>query len=268
MKSSVSFRFAFLLLAGGFVGAVALGAADEALPVLAHARHVLPQLDKEHSRPTPDKPVYFVPVSGGYLQRGPAVAGEDPLLFTTAWPHLRKALASQGYLAAVEGGPFPTLVLTFHWGTLNPDRVEAGMVPSGDDDIAEESSGEVIVNLREMLALTGGVGVESNLQFERDEALERASEDRYFVLVTAYEMAAAMEPKRRKKRLWQTVLSVPSARIGLAAAFGPMVAAGAPFFGRDEGMPKQLNVNVPAGRVDIGTPIVVDHPTESAPKRR
>lgn len=269
MKIRHAFLGASVILAVLATGVPTFARAEPPLPVLINARHSETKLEKRHRHPTPDKPVYYFPIAGGFLQRGPAIAGEEPLTFKETWPLLRKALASQGYLMATKDSPTPTLILTLHWGAMNPDRVESQLRMSDGEESEPESAGEVILNMREMLILTGGAhNYDSHLQFEQDVARERASEDRYFVIITAYDMAAAMEPKRRKQHLWNTILSVPSARTSLAASIGPMLTAGASSIGRHQEQPTEVDIALPQGRVDIGTPIVVDHPTESAPKRR
>lgn len=265
MKVECIFRVGAALLASISAVAVALAQDKEVkLPVLIAARHVDPALAKKHPPPTPAKPAYYLPISGGFVQRGAVYGGaeETPVGLHEVWPALQRALAKQGYRATGENLPPPSLILTFHWGSMNPDRVDAP--PMMGEDGEDEGSGEVITNLREMLVATGGDRLMgSMLSFERDEAMDRAGEDRYFVIVTAYDFAAAMEKPRRKKMVWQASLSVPSARTTLAAAIGPMIAAGAASFGRD-GLPKEVSTPFREGRVEVGPLQVIDHPAESS----
>ncbi len=239
---------------------------EEKLPVLVYARKTDAKVAKTHPRPTPEAPAYYFPIAGGYTERGPSVAGENPVGLHEVWPSLEKALAKQGYLPTGRDLPPPTLILTFHWGSMNPDVMDNEM-DLGD---GETISNQTILNFREMLALTGGhESMQSMLHFERDEATERASEDRYFVIVTAFDFAAALEKPRRKVMVWQTCLSVPSLRTSLAAAIGPMITAGAASFGRDERTPKEIETPYRRGRVDIGEMQVIDHPTEvQTPKKK
>jgi len=239
---------------------------EEKLPVLVYARAAVPEAYRKHPRPTPDKPAYYLPIPGGYKQRGPAIAGDDPIDLNEVWPSLQKALAKQGYLPTGRDLPMPSLILTFHWGSMNPDVMETEISLSDEESITNES----VLNLREMLALTGGQEAsQSFLYMEREAAMERATEDRYFLIVTAYDFDAAMETPRRKVMVWQACLSVPSQRTSLAAAIGPMIAAGASSFGLDERQPKEIATPYRRGRVGIGELRVVDHPAEiETPKQK
>lgn len=265
-KSALAAAVGCVSLFGGLAATSFAQAKEVKLPVLIAARHVDPAVEKDHPRPTPAKPAYYLPISGGFVQRGAVYGGQEtPVGLHEVWPALQKALAKQGYLVTGKNLPPPTLILTFHWGTLYPERMDA--LPATGDDGEDIGSGEVITNLREMLAATGGNRLlDSNLRFERDDAMERASEDRYFLVVTAYDFAAAMQKPRKKKMVWQAVLSVPAARTSLAAAIGPMISAGASSFGRD-GLPKEIATPFREGRVEVGPLEVVDHPTDVPPAR-
>lgn len=238
--------------------------AEDKLSVLIHARRVVAQEDNRHPIPTPQNPVYYYPVAGGYMQWGPAAAGEKQLGVRAVWPYLRKALAAQGYRVAGKDGPIPTLLLRFYWGCMNPDRLEVSTSTDSDDN----STAESILNLREMLALTGGYRLGGPDSLEHDTALNRAGDDRYFVLVTAWDFAGMTAKPQRKQLVWQCILSVPSAGTTFEASLVPMIAAGASAFGKDQREPQEVDISYQAGKVILGPIEVIDQGRTVIPREK
>jgi hypothetical protein len=198
--------------------------------------------------PSKEHPAYYYPVMAGYRERGSLVAGEKSPPATPIAKLLAKALAAQGYLVMGAKTPNPSLILVFTWGYMNPQV----------DDIGDDENPETIFwNQKEMLALVGGNTLKNlNLGFERDDVLQAAREDRYFVVVTAYDFEAAKEKK--KKPLWQAKMSTPSNRVSLAEVLPAMISSGGPHFGRETARPKSVTAPVARqGRVEVGTPTVV-----------
>ena len=81
-------------------------------------------------------------------------------------------------------------------------------------------------------------------------------DDRYFVVVSAYDFEAAKEKK--KVLLWQAKMSTPSHRVALAEVIPSMITAGGPHFGRETKRPESVTAPLAKeGKVEVGTPVVV-----------
>ena len=154
--------------------------------------------------------------------------------------------------------PVPTLILVFHWGYMNPQIDD-----TGDD----ENPSQIFWNQKEMLALVAGNTLKNvgAFGFERDDILQNIRDDRYFVIVSAYDFDAAKEKK--KVLLWQAKMSTPSNRVSLAEVIPSMITAGGPRFGRETKLPESVTAALAKeGKVEVGPAVVVpDSPDEAKP---
>jgi len=211
--------------------------------------------------PTKEQPAFYYPVLAGYREAGSLVAGEKSPPPAPVAKLLAKALAAQNYYVVGTNTPAPTLLLVFHWGYMNPQI----------DDVGDsENPQQQFWNQREMLALVAGntlknIGV---FDFKRADVLQAARDERYFVVVSAYDFAAAKEKK--KKLLWQAKLSTPSNGVSLAEVLPSIISAGGPHFGRETKLPELVNAPLAKeGKVEIGTPTIVDETGKpAAPKKK
>jgi hypothetical protein len=210
-------------------------------------------------RPALGKPVYYYPLLGGYQALGASPAGDDPTPPPLEVAHLVAVeLARQGYLAThavPDGGhlvlaPPPTLVIAVHWGRLHP-VIDAPADPA--------VGGGRYYNENQMLALVGGDSIQDLLLgFGREQIMHEAEQNRYFVVVTAFDYHAARKSHQRVQ-LWQAKMSVPTNGVTLTEVLPAMVRAGGPLFGRETKQPQTLFVPLaPAGKVEIGSPTVTD----------
>jgi hypothetical protein len=199
--------------------------------------------------PTAEKPAYYLMMVGGYHREGLATGGENSEKITAeqVWPPLQKALAAQHYLPATKGTPPPTLLIVFHWGVMTPDILPA----------MSDTTTDTFANGEKMSQLTGGTRVARRFDFDLDyeEARGRATEERFMVIVSAYDLAAANSAKHEKKVIWRARMSAPSAHTTLAASIVPLIASGAPFFGRE--MTRAEEVPWDRTKVEIGEAKVV-----------
>jgi hypothetical protein len=209
--------------------------------------------------PTRAQPAFYFPVVGGYREMGALVAGEKRPPATPVARLLAKALAAQGYLVMGEKTPPPTLLLVFHWGYMNP-QIDDATPAVPPDDPSQALPQQIFWNQKEMLALVAGHTLTDRVMgFEREDVLQAAREDRYFVLVAAFDFEAAKE--RKKKLLWLARMSTPSNRITLAEALPALIASGGPHFGRETDRPQIVTALLAReGKVEVGTPTVVDEP--------
>jgi hypothetical protein len=213
--------------------------------------------------PSREHPAYYYPVVAGYRESGSLVGGEKSPPQIPIARLLAKALAAQGYLVIGAQTPPPSLLLVFHWGYLNP-LIDETVAP--DDPL--QTPQQMFWNQNDMLGLVAGRTL-PNLGpgFEREDALHAAREDRYFVIVSAYDFSAAKEKK--KKILWQAKMSTPSSGVTLPEVLPAMIASGGPHFGRETSRP--ISVTAPIvreGKVEVGTPTVVDEAAKAKDAQR
>ncbi len=216
--------------------------------------------------PSVGHPTFYVPVLGGYLMRGASVAGEPaPPPPTEVAKLVARALATQGYFlfSYDPTKAIPSLVLSIHWGYMNPDMDE-GTTPDGD------STGTSVYNQGEEIALLGGNTMHNlDLDFEREAVMQGIEQDRYFIVISAYDLRAYMGKKHHKELLWQAKMSVPSNRVTLGDVLAGMLDAGAPHFGRESTRPTATMITTgPQGHVQIGTPEVKDYQDAGAGSKK
>ena len=204
---------------------------------------------KNIAPPTKEKPAFYYPVLAGYRESGALVAGEKSPPPNSVAKLLAKALAAQHYYVVGTKTPAPSLILVFHWGYMNPQIDDTGYA---------DNPSAVFWNQKEMLALVAGNTLANlgSFGFEREDILQAARDDRYFVIVSAYDFEAAKEKK--KKLLWQAKMSTRSNRVSLDEVIPSMITAGGPHFGRETKRPESVTAPLAKeGKVEVGTPTVV-----------
>ena len=227
--------------------------------------------------PTPDQPVYYFPVVTGYAERGARLAGkgEEPPPKRNMVHDLAVALAAQGYRVTQEIevpanakassrpgetspatvralSPPPALLLVFSWGSLRPEKLDAGA------DFTFNAPPSVL-NQNQMIGLTAGKNFDSIVDFgtRTEEIWDGVQDDRFYVMVSAYDFEAYNQ-KHKKVLLWVTKMSLPAADVTMAEVLPALIKVGGPLFGRETIGPKVVDVpNVREGRVEVGTPTVV-----------
>jgi hypothetical protein len=222
--------------------------------------------------PSPAKPAYYFPIIGGYKEMGALVAGEKPPAQAAVVHIVAVELAKAGYFTCLHPVPAtaqkpahmafghqPAILILIHWGYMNPQIDDFD--PAGSDP-----SSKVFFNQNQMLALVGGNTLgRLDLNFEREEVMQAAQEDRYFITVSAYDAPAYFE-KKKKVALWQAKMSVPSNGVDFSDVMTALVKAGGPLLGRETVRPKMLMAPLtPEGHVEVGTPTVKDYLDAPAP---
>lgn len=195
--------------------------------------------------PTREHPTYYFPLVGGYHEKGAVVAGEKAPPNIKVIKKLARTLADNGYLVAGVRTPAPTVLLVLHWGSLKPQTDE---VDSGDPDVTQN----MVYNQKEMLALVGAQTLTPLApDFDKEEILQEAEEDRYFVIITAFDFAAARYKK--KVLLWRTKMSVPTGALNLGDVITALITSGGPYLGRETLRPVRVEKPVyPEGKVTLG----------------
>lgn len=228
---------------------------------------------KKVPRPTPEKPAYYVPVTLGYHTAGEIIAGEKPPARAEMIRQLGQALAKEGYVLQAlrpdANKTTPSLILTFEWGYLNPQKTDFGEDPAVVPVDSSQEIPRVIgdFNHREMLTLVAGDSIYRSTLFSESEwerLRDAVDEGRYYVIVSAFDFAASLKGER--VLLWRARMSTERQGIWMDDVLAALVTSGAPIFGRTVDRPQFMSRPLREGRVDIGTPTVVEPPESSRPR--
>ena len=162
---------------------------------------------------------------------------------------LHRELAANGF-ARVSKGHKPDILLTVSYGRgylPNPYTRDTGELTTGVDQTPTMTiTGAMPMQLYDAKT----PGWEANLQKNQFEKL--------YIRVTAWEYPT--QPNAKSKMLWKTIMVVddPDHR-DLNASMEKMLEAGAPYFDKEPKGPEvDIHKPVPTGRVNVGTPEVVE----------
>jgi hypothetical protein len=285
----VSFRRYYLVIL--WVGAFAPSAfaVNDGDKVMVIVNVDLTDEGRKIARPTPEQPAYYVPVILGYHEGGKIIGGEQPPSRQEMLRQLGRALAKEGYvLQAVRPNAnqtLPSLILAFEWGYLNPDTSNFGLMDLTTGEGGTLNPGEVRTksslatgtadyNQAKMVTLVAGAGAAAQLatggsagmlQSDWDMLREAVTEDRYFIIVSAFDFAASL--KGEQKLLWRARMSTQRHGVWMDDVLPALVTVGAPVFGRKT-IPTFTTVPITRGTVKLGPMEIknVDvHPDELKP---
>jgi hypothetical protein len=235
---------------------------------------------KKVTRPTPEHPAYYYPVTRGYTEGGASLVGEKPPPPTADIQRMIfKALAQQGYLLMTKKSP-PSLILMLWWGYKAPVFLGPGAQgqngDGSDNSAGVPMSGRVSLaaNHNEMEELVMGTKYEPDY-WEYDgahpsirlEALTHASRvANYYMMVSALDFKSATQKKTVV--LWTARVSTSRWSHTLDQVLPTLIATGAPLFGRDSDGPHiGTEPLVPIGHVIVGAPVLkTDAPVSAEPK--
>ena len=228
-----------------------------------------PRSETPFSLPTADHPVYYAAFDGGYIEEGDPIANERPPAPGAVAQALARGLAPQHYLPATGQAP-PTVLLIYHWGALNRNSIEIhsglSLGPNQRARIALVAPAAYARRIQQDL-LDERTARETHspvwfpyfIDFHERDILELSRDDRYFVIVSAYDYAAVAH--HQVKLLWRAKMSTRSAGVAMDEALPALIRSGAPYFGRNLDEPQYLDTpEVPAGHVAIGEPKVLAYP--------
>jgi hypothetical protein len=230
---------------------------------------------------SPEKPAYFTLVSAGYHPVGDDY-GEKTLKADDIEHILSQALATNGYFPA-KMPEQSSLLIIFTWGPHN--RVRDNNDPEVQKRNFLERAGLVGGEKFAMKAAKllqeqtdqqdGGSGMPSFVlafinpfkgyamtSSKHDFMLSQARRELYYVIATAYDYPSAVRNQRRL--LWRTRMTVDSAGVSQEQTLSTLIAHAGPFFGKEMAEPEILTPRAREGRVEIGTPTVVND--EAAPQ--
>jgi len=186
--------------------------------------------------PTAAQPATYVAFDGGYIEAGDPIGGLHPPAAAAVAQALAAALAGQHYQAAA-GPPPPALLLVYHWGLLARDTKQIRTVFQLQPNLTARISlvapakyaariGEDLLDRRQPALVRVPI-----LDPRERDLIQFANDDRYFVIVSAYDFASVA--RGDAQLLWRTKMSTRSPGVALADAVPTLLQGGAPFFGRN-----------------------------------
>lgn len=206
----------------GLLGAIAtLGtSATAAETIQAWASAERAHQGRESAAPTMHAPRAYVLVDGGYIEHGDPVANVRPPASEQVELALHRGLAMGHYVPAGEGAA-PDVAIVYHWGVLRSGTV--------DQRFSRGVSSNVRARVR-LVADTQHVrSIERLLENggwrnprERD-LLTYASDDRHFLVVSAYDATAATSWQARL--LWRVKISAAEPGSSMIEAIPAFAAA-------------------------------------------
>lgn len=255
---------------------------------------------KKQPAVSPQAPAYYEFHALGYRSLGDSMK-ESALPAPEVESLLERALASGGFLRGSAAHP-PSLVIVYFWGSHNHfddsnDAVPYDTLVRNYLDRAALVGGtkfaaELAKAYRETEALLAaspvptantvpeydglGLGVASAMaQMNRmanplqsfalqkpknRQLMDLAAQDCYYVVASAYDRGSVAADQRQL--LWRTRLTVAADGVAQRQSLPVLIAAAAPFFGRETPEPAIIRKrSLRRGNVEIGTPTVVPpHP--------
>ncbi len=238
------------LVAGAFLAGCRSGALAPQAIVVGD----IPPANAPGPAPSREKPLYYYPVVGGYRELGAKMAGVHPPSSNEVLRAVAKALAQENYLL-VRPGVKPDLMMVIWWGCMNP------LVEEFEQTEEEVAPTKVFFNMREMLALVGAFKADVGVERVRNDLRQAANDDRYFIVVGAYDFAAV--EKHERKLLWSARMSTESTGRSPEEIFPLLAASGAAVFGR-ETKPGVIDTaqQMKGTRVDLGELQVIENLTK------
>jgi hypothetical protein len=197
---------------------------------------------------TPDQPQYYIAASLGFRDLGGVMGGISEPPTSEVLRLISAELAKQGYRPATTRSAPPSLLLVYTWGTLNAEESFNG---NPDLPPVQRNHGQIVRFL-------GGrkVGISDDYfnpllqpmlglqvyNYQARTLLEVAREDFYVIVVSAYDLEAALQKKRRPP-LWTTRIAAPSLGFRMADVVPAMLAIGGQQFGRETPRPVWVNAS-------------------------
>jgi len=244
---------------------------------------------KRIAHPTPDKPVYYLPISVGYREMGAYVPNQDsPPPKAEVEDFLNRVLSGQGYRVMTKQSA-PSLVLVFWWGHMAPEvsstEISAPATHTNSFNEGQLAGNGVAAfdsfdprkliaglptsqtaNENQMVSLVAGNTRDyqqpspiANPILQQVLAMEK--EPRHYLIISAFDFTDWLH--HQATLLWQAHVSTELWGRSLSQVMEPMIVAAAPLLGRETIAPRFIGT--PVARVIVGKPVVTGFPAISIP---
>jgi len=209
--------------------------------------------------PTALTPTYYLEHAGGFVEIGmDPVAGDTPPPPAVVLDEVHQALTAQHYLPAVPGHG-ASLVLIYSWGVMReqdfPGRELAGQRARLMLVAPKKQAADVFQDVADNAEAWG-------FHFPiidpmKNRLLSMISNDRYFVVISAYDCASVA--RNHPRLVWRVRMSTWANGSSMADAFPTLLRGGAPFIGRNFDDAQFLSLpKVRTGTVTVGAPRVIE----------
>ena len=198
---------------------------------------------KKLARPTPQHPVYYLPLPAGYKEIGYSPYFQrTPPTTSAVLELLNRELSRQGYLI-MSHEHHPSIVLTFFWGYIDP----SGGPSVPPEWIREMTQGDPFPTDWNKTAI--------NRRMENNQLYRRGL---WYVLVSALDFDAWLH--HRVVRLWRAHIVTPLWGHYIDEVLPALIEAGGPMLGRETVQPQFITVPAaPMTGVILGAPEVKDY---------
>jgi hypothetical protein len=205
--------------------------------------------------------VSYCAIDGGYIEAGDPIVGDTPPTADRVRQALYDALKSQGFEA---NRAAPTILLTYYWGVLRLDRQEIRL-PYGVKSnlnarlnlVSTEELGAEVEN--HILGKQHADGTNMNVSTPKfligptETVVQNARRPRIFVIVSAFDYQGLTQ-NHEAKPLWRAKLSAQETSGEMDEVIPSLIAAGAPFFGKDLPEPRIVQSTLSTRSGPAGTP--------------
>jgi hypothetical protein len=210
--------------------------------------------------PAPAAPFTYSAIDGGYIEAGDPIVGDTPPTADRVRQALYDALKSQGIDANRSS---PSVLLTYYWGVLRIDR-EQIRLPYGVKTnlnarirlVSTERLGAEVEN--HILGRQKADGTDMNassppfLVGPTETVVQMARQPRIFVIVSAFDYQRLSQ--HDVKPLWRVKLSAQETSGDMDQVIPSLIAAGAPYFGKNLQDPKIVQATLAPTSASGATP--------------
>jgi len=193
---------------------------------------------------SPQRPLFYAAISGGYHDFGGLIAGEKPVARATVNKLMIDVLAKQGYLPA-KADDRADVIVVWTWGTLNtilnplgPGSITGSRRYLNEDQILRFLGGEKVGMYRGRNSGFPEQSLGPETFFANGDLrnlMDTASDNLYVAVVSAY--GTKLDARGNAVLLWKTRISAPARGFWLPEALPAMVAMAAPFIGHETDRP-------------------------------
>jgi len=212
--------------------------------------------------PTPDKPVYYLPLPEGFDKVGFAAHFQrPPPTALEVEQFIEKVFAKQGYRVLVHGS-HPTLALDLVWGYISPESEYGGSSTVPPGWMHELIYGHLGTHgpWDSHTAIPDGKPLDNRLA---DDLKQMGGHGRYFVIVSAFDFQDWLHHKATL--LWRAHISTMIWGHYFDQVLPIMVTTAAPMLGRESTRPLVVSAPfVPDGHVIVGAPYLKTDSVQSA----
>lgn len=216
-------------------------------------------------------PLTYCAIDGGYIEAGDPIVGDTPPTPDRVRQALYDALRSQGFEA---NRTSPSVLLTYYWGVLRPDREEIRLTYGVKSNlnarlrlVSTEMLGSEVEN--HILGRQKADGTNMNassppfLIGPTETVVQNARHPRIFVIISAFDYHGLTEGHETWP-LWRVKLSAMETSGEMDQVIPALIAAGAPYFGKDLKEPKLVETTLATGPSPSATPSSLLQPAPGA----